>query len=91
VRRALGADTRRVIAEVVREGLTLTLAGSAIGLAAAAAGASVMSSQLYAVAPHDPLTFALGVGLVLICAIAACLVPARRAAAVSPMDALRSE
>jgi predicted permease len=91
VRRALGADTRRVIAEVVREGLALTVAGGAIGLAAAALGAERLGSQLYAVAPRDPLTYAIGFGLVLLCAVVACVVPAMRAAAVSPMDALRSE
>jgi ABC-type antimicrobial peptide transport system permease subunit len=77
--------------EVVREGLALTAAGAAVGLAAAAVAAGLLGSQLYAVAPYDPLTYAVTLGLVLLCAIAACLVPARRAAAVSPMDALRSE
>jgi putative ABC transport system permease protein len=91
VRRALGADTRRVIGEVVREGLVLTLGGAVVGLAAAAVSASLLRSQLYAVQPHDPLTYGVGLGLALVCAVVACLVPALRAAAISPMDSLRNE
>jgi predicted lysophospholipase L1 biosynthesis ABC-type transport system permease subunit len=91
VRRALGADTACIMRDVLREGLGLALAGGTGGLAVAAVGATLLRSQLYAVDPRDPLAYGLALALVLAGAVLACLIPARRATAISPMDALRSE
>jgi len=91
IRMALGAQRGDVLRTFLRDGARMTLIGVAAGGAAAFALARVMSSMLFGVRPTDPLTFG-GVAL-LLCAIAllACYVPARRAASVDPMQALRSE
>jgi putative ABC transport system permease protein len=91
VRRALGASTAQVMREVVREGLGLTLAGCAAGLAGAALAARLLQSQLYAVRPRDPITYGVSLALILIGTAGACWIPGRRATTVSPMDALRVE
>ena len=91
VRVALGAARRDVVHMVVGRGLRLTTIGLAIGLALSLAVGRALRSQLYGVSPRDPVTLA-GVGLLLMAvALAACAVPARRAAQVDPMVALRSE
>jgi predicted permease len=91
VRRALGAQSVQVMAEVFREGLRCAAIGCVIGAGAAALAARLLRSQLYAVQSGDPLTFAGCLLLVLAGAALACLIPARRAIAVSPMDAIRNE
>lgn len=91
VRIALGAQPAGVLGMVVREGLKLTLAGAAIGAVAALALTQLMGSLLYGVTAHDPLTFAGVVALISAVSIAACYIPARRAANVDPMVALRYE
>ena len=91
VRMALGATRSQVIVLVLREGLQLTLAGLAIGLIGAVALTHLLSSMLYAVRPTDPLTFA-GVSLFLAgVSLLANYLPARNAAKVDPMVALRYE
>ena len=91
VRVALGATTRNVLAMVVSEGLKMTVVGLAVGLTGAFALTRLMASLLFEVSATDPLTFAMvGVGLTAV-GLLACFVPARRAAKVDPMVALRYE
>jgi ABC-type antimicrobial peptide transport system permease subunit len=91
VRLALGATPGRVIGLIVRQGAMVAVAGVAAGLGAALAGGRLIESLLYNVSPRDPLVFAAGTGTLLSIAVIACWVPARRAAAISPVQALRAE
>jgi predicted lysophospholipase L1 biosynthesis ABC-type transport system permease subunit len=91
LRMALGAHAADVVSLVVRHGAALTAAGVVVGLAAAAALTRVMSSLLYGVRPLDGATFAAAPMVIVVIALAACWVPARRAARTSPMDALRGD
>jgi putative ABC transport system permease protein len=94
VRMALGADRQNILRMIVGGGLQLALIGVAIGLAAALILGRVLSrfsNLLYGVQPWDPLTL-IAISLVLMCAtFLACYLPARRAAGVDPMIALRAE
>jgi putative ABC transport system permease protein len=90
VRAALGASRRRLVMLVLREGLTLTATGIALGLAGAAALTRLMQSALFGVTPLDPTSFALAASLLLAVALAACLIPSARAASVDPAEAFRS-
>jgi ABC-type antimicrobial peptide transport system permease subunit len=91
IRMALGANRADVLRLVVRQGMTMTVIGLAVGLAGAFALSRVLRGMLYGVSPTDPLTFT-GVSLVLlIVALLACLIPARRATHVDPIIALRTE
>ena len=89
VRMALGAARSRVLVTVLGEGIRMALAGVAIGVAGAAAVLRVLRSVLVGVPVVDPVTFAAVASGLVIVALAASLVPARRAMAVSAMDALR--
>ena len=89
VRMALGAPRGSVLNMVLQQGLRLVLVGLAIGMAGAIVLTRVMTTLLFGVEPTDALTF-LAVSMVLVAvAAAACLIPARRAASVDPMVALR--
>jgi putative ABC transport system permease protein len=91
VRIALGADSGDVSSMVVTQGATLAGIGVAIGLVAAAALTRLMASLLYGVEPTDPATFATVGALLMSVAIAASYMPARRAARMDPLEALRAE
>ncbi|NJD19883.1 MAG: FtsX-like permease family protein [Gemmatimonadetes bacterium] len=91
MRIALGAPVGRVMAMVLKQGMALSVGGVAVGLALAAGLARLMEGLLFGVSPADPVTFG-GVALILVLvALAASWLPARRAARVDPMTALRSE
>ena len=91
VRLALGASPARILLLVLQKGMKLTLIGVAIGLAASFALTRLMTSLLFGVNPVDPLTFAAVPLLLAVVALLACWIPARRAAKVDPMVALRYE
>jgi putative ABC transport system permease protein len=91
VRMAMGARPAAILRMVLGQGLALALLGIALGLIGALSLTRVLSGLLFEVQPTDPLTFA-GVAAVLsFAALAACYIPARRAASVDPIVALRSE
>jgi putative ABC transport system permease protein len=91
VRVALGAQARDVMRLIVREGLLLAVAGTSIGLVAAFALTRAVRSLLFEVTPTDPATLALASVLLLIVALAASVLPARRAVRLDPVAALRWE
>ncbi len=91
IRMALGAEKKDVLRLVVRQGLRLTLVGVAAGVAGALALSRFMSSVLFGVKPTDPLTFTVVSAILVAVALLATYVPARRAAKVDPMVALRYE
>jgi putative ABC transport system permease protein len=91
IRLALGARPRNVLYLIVRHGMKLTLVGVGIGIAAALAATRLMSGLLFAVTPTDAATFVLASSVLIIVALVACYVPARRATKVDPLVALRYE
>lgn len=91
IRVALGAAPQTIVRSLVREGVRLTGLGVAIGVVGAVGLTQSLSGLVYGVEPTDPLAFAAAILLVLIVATVASYVPARRAAALSPVVALRTE
>jgi predicted permease len=91
LRLALGAQRWQIVMSVVRESLFLSLAGCVAGLAGAIALSRVLHSFLFEVSALDPLTFGLVPVLMAMVAVAAAWIPARRAAGVDPMEALRAD
>ena len=91
LRIALGADPRRVLRLVLREGMTPVAIGILIGLGGAALLARVMRTLLFQTDPFDPLTLAAVASALACVGLAACYLPARRATRVDPMVALRTE
>ena len=88
---ALGAEGGDVQRLVIRTGLRLVALGIAIGLAASLGLSRLISSQLWGVSAHDPITLVIVPVLLLIIGVLACWIPARRATRVSPISALRYE
>jgi putative ABC transport system permease protein len=91
VRMALGASRPSVVRMIVRQGLTPVTAGLACGLASALLMTRVVARLLFAVEPTDPITYAGVIAMLAAVAALACLAPARRAAAIDPMRALRAD
>ena len=91
IRMALGAERNDVVRMVLREGMAFAAMGSAFGLIASLFTMRVLSSMLYGVKPTDPLVFAGSVAIVVAVSLAASWFPARRAASVDPIEALRAE
>ena len=89
LRRALGAPGGRVLRMVLVQGLTPVTIGIALGIAATFSARRVLETQLFGISPTDVETYALVAGGVLLAAVLACLIPARRALRVSPLAALR--
>ena len=88
VRMALGASSARVVRQVVGHGLKPVAAGLLLGVAAALAVGGVLRGQLFQVSPRDPMTLALVVMLLLVVAMVAAFIPARRATTIDPAKAL---
>jgi putative ABC transport system permease protein len=91
VRMALGAQSGTILTMVLKKGVHLVAAGIVLGLFASFALTRFLSSQIWGVSATDPWTFASVVALVILVGLVACLLPARRAAMVDPLVALRYE
>lgn len=91
IRMALGASRQDMLGQVLRQGLLMVGLGLLVGLGAALALGQVVQSMLYNLSPRDPVTLAAICGLLLLVSLFACWLPARRAAKVDPVIALRAE
>ena len=91
IRLALGAQPGQVRSMILRESTWLTAAGIVAGVGAALGLTRLVKSMLYGVTPNDPVTLVGGMALLLGVALLATWIPARRAAGVQPMEALRHE
>lgn len=91
IRMSLGAGRGRVLAEVLREGMLLAAGGFAVGIAGSLAAGNVMASLLHEVQPRDPEIFIATAAMLGTITLLACYIPARRAANLEPMRALRHE
>jgi predicted permease len=91
VRIAFGAQTRDILRLILSQGMRPVVVGLGVGLAAALAVGRLIASQLYQTSAYSPLLLTATMAVLGIAALVACLVPARRASLVSPVDALRAE
>jgi putative ABC transport system permease protein len=91
LRIAVGAPRATILLAVLRESVLIALAGSAAGLALSLALTRTLAASLFGVTPHDPWTLGAVLLLLFVVALAACYIPARRAASIDPMQALRTE
>jgi ABC-type antimicrobial peptide transport system permease subunit len=91
IRMALGAGSGQVVRLVLGQGLGMAVLGIGVGVAGAFGLARLTTSLLYGVSPADPATFAAVAGVIALVAVAACLVPTRRATRVDPLAAIRME
>jgi putative ABC transport system permease protein len=91
IRLALGAQKQNILTMILKKGLVYIVVGLGIGVSGALMTAKFLSSQLYQISATDPVTFAAVPVILLLTAVLACYIPARRAAKVDPMEALRYE
>jgi putative ABC transport system permease protein len=91
VRMAIGASPLQVAGDVMRSGISVSVVGLAVGLIAAVWGTRLVSSILFGVTQHDPLSYGISGLLLMTVAVAACAVPTRRAMAVDPVIAMRGD
>lgn len=91
IRMALGAGASQVVRLVLRQGVAIALVGIAVGVGGALALSRLTASLLYGVSPSDPLTFGGVAAVITMVAIAACVVPMRRATRVDPLTAIRTD
>lgn len=91
VRAALGANRRRIVSLVVRDGMVVAGIGLAVGLLVAAGVAKLMEHMLFGIEPLDPVSFLLAPFLLTVVALVACVIPAMRAARIDPAQALRAD
>jgi len=91
IRMALGARRGRVLGLVLRQGLAPVFAGLVAGCLAALAIGRYVSALLFQVSPHDPVAFTLSAGVLVAVSLLACWIPARRAAGLNPLEAIRYE
>jgi len=91
IRLSLGASQRQIFWMVLRRGISLVLAGAAIGIAGAAASSRLLATVLFEISPLDPASFAAIPLIVIVVALIATCVPARRSTRVDPLAALRFE
>jgi predicted permease len=91
IRMALGAQSGDILVLVLGEGTKMALIGAVLGIAASLLLTRLMAKQLFGVSAHDPLTYASVAGFLMLVAIAACFVPARRAVRMDPVKSLRWE
>jgi putative ABC transport system permease protein len=91
IRLALGATRERVLAMILSDGLRMVGVGIALGIITALSLTRVLQTLLYGVSPRDPVTFVVVPGVLIVAAALACLLPARKAAAVNPVETMRTE
>jgi ABC-type antimicrobial peptide transport system permease subunit len=91
VRLALGAQAMDVLRLVVAQGMNPVLIGLIIGLGVTFAVGRLLTAQLYQISPHNPLLLGATAAILALAALLACLIPARRAILVNPIEALRTE
>jgi len=91
IRMALGADRTSILSLILRQGVALVVIGVALGLLGYFAASRVIGTLLFNVAPNDPVALVAAPVVLALIALAACLLPARRATRVDPMVALRAE
>ena len=91
IRMALGARRRDILVLVLGEGTKMASIGAVLGIAASLILTRLMAKQLFGVSAHDPITYASVAFVLMLVAIAACFVPARRAVRTDPMTSLRCE
>jgi predicted permease len=91
IRMALGAQRGHILQLILGEGTRMALVGAAVGIAASLLLTRLMAKQLFGVKAHDPLTYLSVAAVLIVVAVVACYIPARRAMRVDPMTSLRSE
>jgi len=91
IRMALGAGNNQVVGLVLGQGMAIALAGIAVGVVGAYGLSRLTASLLYGVSPSDPMTYTAVAAVIAAVAVAACVVPIRRATRVDPLEAIRAD